>query len=96
MDRNQQGAWERTAAQMRPMTVRCWAMKAGNHYPNGLPWVACRPFAETPLFTRQADKLFSEAEKRDLIDYLAENPLAGDEIPGTGGVRMVRFGTREQ
>ncbi len=39
--------------------------------------------AETPLFTRQADKLFSEEEKRDLIDYLAENPLAGDEIPGT-------------
>lgn len=50
--------------------------------------------AETPLFTRQADKLFSEEEKRDLIDYLAENPLAGDEIPGTGGVRKVRFGTR--
>jgi hypothetical protein len=23
---------------------------------------------------------------------LAENPLAGDEIPGTGGVRKVRFG----
>ena len=48
--------------------------------------------AETPLFYRQAEKLFSEEEKRDLIDYLAENPLAGDEIPGTGGVRKVRFG----
>lgn len=50
--------------------------------------------AETPLFTRQANKLFSEEERRDLIDYLAENPLAGDEIPGTGGVRKVRFGAR--
>lgn len=39
--------------------------------------------AETPLFSRQAAKLFSEEEKRDLIDYLAENPMAGDEIPGT-------------
>ena len=48
--------------------------------------------AETPLFSRQADKLFTEDERRDLIDYLAENPLAGDEIPGTGGVRKVRFG----
>ena len=48
--------------------------------------------AGTPLFSRQADKLFSEEEKRDLIDYLAENPLPGDEIPGTGGVRKVRFG----
>lgn len=47
--------------------------------------------AETPIFTRQADKLFTVHEKRELIDYLAENPLAGDEIPGTGGVRKVRF-----
>ena len=47
--------------------------------------------AETPTFTRQADKLFSEGERRELIDYLAENPLAGDEIPGTGGVRKLRF-----
>ena len=23
--------------------------------------------------------------------YLADNPLAGDEIPGTGGVRKLRF-----
>ncbi len=30
--------------------------------------------AETPLFSRQADKLFGEEGKRDLIDYLAENP----------------------
>jgi len=47
--------------------------------------------AETPTFTRQADKLFSEDEKRELIDFLAVNPLAGDEIPGTGGVRKVRI-----
>ncbi len=48
--------------------------------------------AETPTFTRQADKLFNEDERRELIDYLAENPLAGNEIPGTGGVRKLRFG----
>ena len=47
--------------------------------------------AETPTFTRQAEKLFSEDERRELIDYLAENPLTGDEIPGTGGVRKLRF-----
>lgn len=40
--------------------------------------------AETSTFTHQA-------EKRELIDFLAENPLTGDEIPGTGGVRKVRF-----
>lgn len=50
-----------------------------------------RTVAETPTFTRQSEKLFNEVEKRELIDFLAVNPLAGDEIPGTGGVRKVRF-----
>ena len=49
--------------------------------------------AETPTFSRQAAKLFREDEKRELINFLAENPLAGDEIPGTGGVRKLRFAT---
>ena len=26
-----------------------------------------------------------------MIDFLAEHPQAGDEIPGTGGVRKLRF-----
>ena len=47
--------------------------------------------AETPTFSRQADKLFNEDERRELIDFLARNPLAGDEIPGTGSVRKLRF-----
>ncbi|MAN56922.1 MAG: addiction module toxin RelE [Paracoccus sp.] len=47
--------------------------------------------AETPIFSRQAAKLFDEEQKRELIDFLAANPEAGDEIPGTGGVRKVRF-----
>jgi mRNA-degrading endonuclease RelE of RelBE toxin-antitoxin system len=50
-----------------------------------------RTVVETPTFTRQCDKIFSLEEKRELIDFLANNPLAGDEIAGTGGVRKVRF-----
>lgn len=46
---------------------------------------------ETSLFTRQAEKLFSEEEKSKVIDYLAVNPWLGDEIPGTGGVRKLRI-----
>ena len=45
--------------------------------------------AETPTFTRQVERLFSEDERRELIDYLANHPTAGDEIPGTGGVRKL-------
>ena len=47
--------------------------------------------AETPTFTRQAEKLFSEDEKMELISFLSIHPLAGDLIPGTGGVRKLRF-----
>ncbi len=47
--------------------------------------------AETPAFSRQADKLFGQDERRELIRLLATNPLIGDEIPGTGGVRKMRF-----
>ena len=47
--------------------------------------------AETPTFTQQADKIFTEEEKNGVIEYLAENPTAGDLITGTGGVRKIRF-----
>jgi mRNA-degrading endonuclease RelE of RelBE toxin-antitoxin system len=50
-----------------------------------------RTVVETPSFVRQCAKIFSEGEKKDVIDFLALNPLAGDEIPGTGGVRKLRF-----
>ena len=49
--------------------------------------------AETPTFTRQANKLFTKDEIRELIDLLATDPLAGDVMPGTGGVRKLRFRT---
>ena len=47
--------------------------------------------AETPTFTRQADKLFTDEERHTVIEHLAGNPLAGEEIPETGGVRKLRF-----
>lgn len=46
--------------------------------------------AETPTFIKQAAKLFSETEKKAVIDFLAANPYSGDLIPNTGGVRKVR------
>jgi mRNA-degrading endonuclease RelE of RelBE toxin-antitoxin system len=47
--------------------------------------------AETPTFTRQAEKLFDEDQKQELIAFLARNPTAGDVVPDTGGVRKLRF-----
>ncbi len=51
-----------------------------------------RSVAETSLFSRRADKLLSREERDELIDLLAVNPAAGDEIIGSGGVRKLRFG----
>ena len=53
-----------------------------------------RTVVETPTFTRQADRLFREEERREMIATLARHPFAGAEIPGTGGVRKLRVGAR--
>lgn len=31
-----------------------------------------------------------------MVDYLAYNPMAGDLIPGTGGVRKLRWGLEDR
>ncbi|HVB68302.1 MAG TPA: type II toxin-antitoxin system RelE/ParE family toxin [Acetobacteraceae bacterium] len=46
---------------------------------------------ETSIFSRRADALLSREERADLIAALAGNPLAGDVMPGLGGVRKLRF-----
>ena len=48
--------------------------------------------AETHGFMRAAQKIWSEEELTALVDHLAHNPEDGDVIPGTGGVRKLRWG----
>ena len=40
---------------------------------------------ETESFIKQAAALWSAAELDGLKDFVARNPLDGDEMPGTGG-----------
>lgn len=47
---------------------------------------------ETPEFLSATRKLMSDEERILLVDYLAYNPTAGDLIPGTSGVRKLRWG----
>ena len=49
---------------------------------------------ETSAFARRAVKLLSVEEHEELLLFLALHPLSGDEIPGTGGVRKVRFAAK--
>lgn len=46
---------------------------------------------ETPAFLNLAGAIWTDAERAELIDYVARNPESGDVIPGTGGVRKLRW-----
>lgn len=46
---------------------------------------------ETSAFLRRAEKLLTDEEHDDLLLYLSIFRDAGDEIPGTGGVRKLRY-----
>ncbi|MCX7167537.1 MAG: type II toxin-antitoxin system RelE/ParE family toxin [Rhodocyclales bacterium] len=47
--------------------------------------------AELPEYIRCAERLLSEVERKDVIDYLSAQPRAGDLMQATGGVRKLRW-----
>jgi hypothetical protein len=47
---------------------------------------------ETDEFLAATKKLMDDAERAELVAHLAWNPMAGDVIPGSGGVRKIRWG----
>ena len=50
-----------------------------------------RAVAETPIFQRYADDVWSEAEREEFINFIAANPGAGAVIRDSGGCRKVRW-----
>jgi hypothetical protein len=47
---------------------------------------------ETGIYLRDAKMAgVSDDERKRIVDFIAANPEAGSEIPGTGGARKVRF-----
>jgi len=51
-------------------------------------------FVETPVFTREIEKLLSDEEYRLLQLALVFRPEQGSVIPGTGGLRKLRWKQR--
>lgn len=51
-------------------------------------------FVEAPLFTKLVGEYLTDGEYTALQRALSANPELGDVIPGSGGVRKVRWGTR--
>jgi hypothetical protein len=46
---------------------------------------------ETAYFQRQVLQVLNATEHEALIDWMADNPLSGDVIPHTGGIRKLRW-----
>ncbi len=47
---------------------------------------------ETPEFLASTRRLLDDDERTALVDHLAYNPSVGTVIPGTGGIRKLRWG----
>jgi hypothetical protein len=48
-------------------------------------------FLETKLFTRLVQEYLTDDEYRELQAHLIDQPEAGEVIPGSGGVRKLRW-----
>lgn len=46
---------------------------------------------ETPIFQRMAAEVWNNAEREAFVSFISAEPLAGDVIPGSGGLRKVRW-----
>ncbi len=46
---------------------------------------------ETAEFLKHAARLMSDSEREKLVVFLGGNPEAGEVMPGTGGVRKIRW-----
>lgn len=48
-------------------------------------------FIEARVFTEDLPNYLSDSQYREFQVFLASNPAAGDRIPGTGGLREIRW-----
>lgn len=47
--------------------------------------------AETKYYASRAEKLLTASEREAVIETIANDPISGDIIEGTGGIRKLRF-----
>jgi hypothetical protein len=59
-------------------------------YTGSVAWTPITVVEVEPFPTR-AKQFWSDEERLEFISYLAWNPRAGNTIPGTGGLRKVRW-----
>jgi hypothetical protein len=55
-----------------------------------------RTVIETSSFQKKAEKLWSEDERFEFVEWISVNPTAGDVIPGANGARKIRWSRGNQ
>ncbi len=50
--------------------------------------------AETDQFISQVSDIWTDDERLDFFEYLAQNPLKGDVIPNAKGLRKIRYSAK--
>lgn len=53
-----------------------------------------RTVIETPEFEKKSKNVFSDTQLEDFINYIAVNYEAGDVIPGSHGLRKIRWAVK--
>ncbi len=51
---------------------------------------------ETRTFLSAVSRIMTEADREEFVAFIAVNPLRGDRIRGTGGIRKIRWGIKGQ
>ena len=46
---------------------------------------------ETPTFARLSETVWTADERLGFVSFIAANPDAGDVVPGSGGLRKIRW-----
>lgn len=83
---------ERAMPLQAPHHSRWVSFGAGLAWNTALPYtLAMRTVAETPIFQRYVDEIWSTDERNEFISWIASNPEAGELITGSGGCRKVRW-----
>lgn len=49
---------------------------------------------ETRAFISAASRYMTEADRDEFVTFMAANPQRGDLIPGTGGIRKIRWAVK--
>jgi mRNA-degrading endonuclease RelE of RelBE toxin-antitoxin system len=46
---------------------------------------------ETPIYLKHVQAFWTESEREQFVVWMSDNPDSGDVIPGTRGLRKVRY-----